>query len=127
MILTLLLSAVLPVAAHAAKNVLLLFDEDNDLPGRVVINRTIRDVITTELNTGVDFYSESLNLSQFSGVEQDAIMLDYLRRRYADKPLDVVVAVMSPALDFLLRHLGFAESGPRPDAARRAAGFAGRA
>src|SRR5512134_2195709 len=31
-------------------------------------------------------------------------MLDYFRRKYADKHLDVIVAVLSPALDFLLRH-----------------------
>ena len=102
----LLLAAALSQAAYGAKNVLLLFDENNDLPGLAAINRSVREVIATELNGNVEFYSESLDLSQFASADHDAVMLDYLRRKYAGKHLDVIMAVLSPALDFLLRHRG---------------------
>jgi signal transduction histidine kinase len=102
----LLFTAALPQAAHAIKNVLLLFDENDDLPGLATINRSVREIIASELNGDVEFYSESLNLSQFPGADHEALMLDYLRRKYAGKRVDVVVAVLSPSLDFLLRNRG---------------------
>lgn len=100
----LLLSAALPQLAHGTKSVLLLFDEDNDLPGLAMINRSVREVIGSELKGDIEFYSESLNLSQFASSDHETVMLDYLGRKYAGKHLDVIVAVLSPALDFLMRH-----------------------
>lgn len=102
----LLFTAALPQGAHAVRNVLLLFDENDDLPGLATINRTVREVIATELNGNVEFYSESLNLSQFAGADHEAVMLDHLRRKYAGKQVDVILAVLSPSLDFLLRNRG---------------------
>jgi signal transduction histidine kinase len=66
----LLTAAALPKAAEARKNVLLIFDEDKDLPGLAVINRSVEEVFETGLEGDVEFYSESLNLSQF----QDALV-----------------------------------------------------
>jgi signal transduction histidine kinase len=91
-------------AAHSTKNVLLVFDEDNDLTGLSIINRNVREVITSELDGEVEFYSESLNLSQFTRPDHDIVMLDYLQRKYAEQRLDLIVAVLTPTLDFLLRH-----------------------
>lgn len=103
--LVLLLCAVLGNVAHASKSVLFLFDEDNDLPGLSIINRSVREAIQNGAGRDVEFYSESLNLSQFTGSDDhEAVMLDHFRRKYADKRPDLIVAVLSPALDFLLRH-----------------------
>jgi signal transduction histidine kinase len=60
--------------------------------------------MTSAVEGDVQFYSESLNLSQFSGERHESVMLDYFRRKYADKRLDLIVAVFSSTLDFLLRH-----------------------
>src|SRR6478672_1239580 len=78
-----LLSAGLPQLAHGTKNVLLLFDENDDLPGLATINRNVREVIASELKGDVEFFSESLNLSQFTGADHDNVMLDYFGRKYA--------------------------------------------
>ncbi|HEX2829112.1 MAG TPA: sensor histidine kinase [Burkholderiales bacterium] len=99
-----LLLALVPSATGAASKVLIVFDEDNDLPGLAVINRSLREGFTAELKGEVELYSESLNLSQFTSPDHDAILLENFRRKYAGTRLDLVVAVLGPSLDFLLRH-----------------------
>ena len=100
----LLIAALLPQTVHARKAVLLLFDEDNDLPGLALINRSLRDGLSAKLDGDVEFYSESLNLSQFKEPHYDGMLREHFRRKYARKPLDLVIAVMEPSLDFVLRH-----------------------
>ena len=92
------------VLAEARKSVLLVFDEDKDFPGLTTINRSLRDTFRSELKSDVEFYSESLNLSQFRGPGYDRVLRDAFRQKYAGARLDLIVAVMGPSLDFLLRH-----------------------
>ncbi len=54
----------------------------------------------------MEFYSESLNLSQFPGPDHDGVLRDQFQRKYAKTRPDLIVAVMGPSLDFLLRHRG---------------------
>ncbi len=81
-----------------------MFDEDKDFPGLGMINRSLRETFRSELKTDVEFYSESLSLSQFTDPGHDAVLRDSFRRKYAGTRLDLIVAVMGPSLDFLLRH-----------------------
>jgi len=100
----LLLLAVLPLTAEARKSVLLVFDEDKEFPGLAVVNGSLREAFRSELGADVEFYSESMNLSQFPETGYDGVFYDHLRRKYAGTRLDLIVAVMGPSLDFLLRH-----------------------
>ena len=100
----LMASGLFPATSFSEHNVLLVFDEDKELPGLAAINRGLRDGLRAEFNADVTFYSESLQLSQFGSPEHDRVLLEYFQRKYAGKRLDLVVAVMGPTLDFLLRH-----------------------
>jgi signal transduction histidine kinase len=93
-----------PAVAFSEHNVLLVFDEDKELPGLAAINRGLRDGLRSEFNADITFYSESLQLSQFGGPEHDRILDEYFQRKYAGKRVDLIIAVMGPTLDFLLRH-----------------------
>jgi len=93
-----------PCLAQARLQVLVLFDEDNDLPGMVSIHRGLRDTLVKEFGDGIGFYTESLQLTQFRERDSDSILNDFLRRKYEGERLDLVIAVMEPSLDFLLRH-----------------------
>ena len=94
----------LPQIAEGRKNILLVFDEDKDFPGLAMLNQSLRAAFLSELHGDVEFYSESLNLSQFRNRRHDGVLRDYYRRKYAGTRLDLVVAIMEPSLDFLLRH-----------------------
>lgn len=90
--------------AAARPQVLLIFDEDKDLPGLAVINRNLQQVLRDELDQRVEFYSESLHMSQFNDADYEDVLLEYFRRKYEGRQIDLIIAVMEPSLDFLLRH-----------------------
>ena len=98
-----LASCTLAGPLQARPQVLLLFDEDKDLPGLAVINRNIQQVLRAEFQEQIEFYSESLNVSQFSRPDYQDVLLDYFRRKYSDRHVDLIIAVMEPSLDFLLQ------------------------
>jgi hypothetical protein len=64
------------LAAEARKSVLLVFDEDKDFPGLAIVNRSLRETFRSELKSDVEFYSESLNLSQFRDQGHDVVFVD---------------------------------------------------
>src|SRR5262245_12762031 len=92
-----------PGLAQARQKVLFIFDEDKDLPGLALINRGLREVFQREMKDGVELYSESLHVSQFKDPGHYRVLRDYFRRKYEGKRPDLIVAVMEPSLDFLLR------------------------
>ena len=93
-----------PASSASPKNVLLLYDEDTEFPGLAILDDSLRTRFKAELSGNVDFYTESMRLSQFGGPDYDRTLRDHFRRKYAGKHLDLIVAVMSPSLDFLLRN-----------------------
>lgn len=102
--LVLLWSGAAPVPAQARFQVLVMFDEDNDLPGMASIQRGLRQTLVAEFGDDVGFYTESLQLTQFRDRDSDSILSDFLARKYQGERLDLIIAVMEPSLDFLLRH-----------------------
>jgi hypothetical protein len=90
--------------AYAGHEILIVFDEDNDLPGLAAINRGLREALREPSGEDPVFYNESLQLSQFRDASYEPVMQRYLAGKYVHKRLDLIVAVMEPSLDFLLRH-----------------------
>ena len=92
-------------AASAPKRVLVLYDENkDDFPGLAQIDRSLRESFRAELGRAVEIHVESLGISRFDRPGYDASVADFYRRKYAAATPDLVVAVMEPSLDFLLRH-----------------------
>ncbi len=90
--------------AYAGHEILIVFDEDNDLPGLAAINHGLREALLDPSGEDLVFYNESLQFSQFRDASYEPVMQRYLAEKYGDKRLDLIVAVMEPSLDFLLRH-----------------------
>lgn len=100
---------VLPSAAHAqraasAKRILVLYWYNKDWPGNVAFGQGFQTVLQTVPAGNVEYYAESLEPNRFPGENQSLLLRDYLRQKYADYPIDVVVAVTDTALDFLLKY-----------------------
>ena len=94
-----------PVAGQGEpKHVLLLFDEDNTLPGLAVLDRALRATLSDGLGGNVEFFSESLNASQFPETSDEQLLRDYYAAKYGSRKLDLIVGVMGPSVTFLRRH-----------------------
>ena len=98
----LLATSAMSLAADAAeataasphpKRVLALFDFSKDSPANVIWDRTIRDTLATADGDGVDYYAEFLDAGRFAGADMADAFHDYLERKYANHPIDVIIAM----------------------------------
>lgn len=81
----------------ATKNVLLVYDEDKEFPGLAILHDSLRTRFKAELSGNVDFYTESMGLSQFRNPDYDRALRDHYQRKYAGKPIDLIVAAIIEA------------------------------
>ncbi len=89
------------------KRILILYDENkDDFPGLSRTDRSLRDEFRAGLGGKVEIYSESMGLSRSKRAGYDSLLADFYRNKYAGVKPDLIVAVMEPALNFLLRHGG---------------------
>jgi signal transduction histidine kinase/CheY-like chemotaxis protein len=100
-VLALLATSLVSLAADAAegtrpaphpKRVLALFDFSKDSPANVIWDRTIRDTLTAG-SEEVDYYAEFLDAARFAGPDMADAFHDYLERKYAKHPIDVIIAM----------------------------------
>jgi signal transduction histidine kinase len=90
----------LPVLA-ATRHVVLLFDERVELPGLSLLDAELVNTLRSNSTEPIEIYREVMDLSRFGSRAYKALLRDFFRTKYADKKIDVAVAVMAPAFDFL--------------------------
>ena len=88
--------------ASATRRVVLLFDERPELPGLARIDAEFVRMLVSSSAEPVEIYREAMDLSRFSSDTYKMLLRDFLRDKYSDRKIDVAVAVLGPALDFLL-------------------------
>src|SRR5215471_3760651 len=88
----------------APKRIVVLYWEDKDFPGNVRFDKSFQGGLQSAAAGTVEYHSEYLESDRFPGENQAVVLRDYLRQKYAQRPVDVVVAVSDVALDFLLKY-----------------------
>ena len=96
-----LFAGCLPVSA-ATRNIVLLFDERTELPGLSVLEAELIRTLRSNSKEPIEIYREAMDLSRFQSTSYKTLLRDFLRTKYADKKIDVAVAVMAPAFEFLV-------------------------
>ena len=91
-------------ASSATRNLVLLYDERLDFPGLAAIDADLVRTLTTNPTEQIEIYREAMDLSRFGSDSYKLFLRDYLHAKYANKKIDVAVAVMWPALDLLLSY-----------------------
>jgi len=108
---TLLLIVLLSVPGMAAqspsetgetKRVLVLYSLDKGHPAHGLTEQGISEVFRANREFDVMLYPEYLDMGRFPGPAQAKAMAEFLRRKYADIKIDVIIAVYPSAVDFLL-------------------------
>src|SRR5437763_152700 len=87
----------LPVSS-ATRHVFVLFDERRELPGPTAIETELARALTSNSPDHIETYRETMDLSRFGSDAYGTLLTNYLRDKYADKKIDVAVAVFGPAL-----------------------------
>src|SRR5262245_61862649 len=86
------------------KRVLVLDWYDKDHPWNVKFDQSFQTALQSAPAGTVEYYPEYLESNRFPGEKQSLFLRDHLRRKYADRTIDVVVANSDASLDFLLKY-----------------------
>ena len=90
--------------AGSTKGVLVLYDENKDFSGLALLDQSLKASLKAEMPVGLEVYTEYLDVSRFRNPGYNVMVRDFYRQKYAGTRIDVVVAVMAPALGFVLEH-----------------------
>src|SRR5262249_45541541 len=98
-----------PSVVHAQqsktpKRVLVLYWYGRDFPHNAEFDRSFQNVLNSAAPGSIEYYPEYLETDRFPGEEQALLLRDYLRQKYADRTIDVVVASGYVPLDFLVKY-----------------------
>jgi len=90
--------------ARPKPSVLVLYWYNKDFLGNEIFEQHFKNALKNVSNGPVDYYPEYLEEDRFPGTEQAQLLHDHLLRKYANRNIDVVVAVSDPPLRLLLEH-----------------------
>src|SRR5262245_55430035 len=90
-------------AAPLPRSVLILDQSGRDSVWFDAFFSAFRSTLNPKSAMHVSVYSEHLDLSRFGGGQHDELLRRYLRDKFSEKPIGVVVAQGSGALEFVLR------------------------
>jgi signal transduction histidine kinase len=93
-------SSALRAQDPAGKHVLLLYSHESATYAD--LDKPLRRSIAKDVTHPVDFYTEYLDLIRFPMEKHERQTVDYLRIKYKDRRIDLIVVVSPLAYDFLL-------------------------
>src|SRR5687768_13389210 len=99
-----LASAASAVEPGSRKGVLLLYDENGDFSGLANLDRSLKASLGSGVPEGIDVYTEFMDISRFRDPDYETRLREFYRQKYAGKRIDLMIGVMAPSLDFLLKH-----------------------
>ena len=93
----------LEAPAYAVQHVLLLFPYEDTLGTNAPL-RSGLDGVLHGAEERVEAYSEFLDAARFPGPANEQHMVEFLRDKYSETPIDLVVTIGQPAYSFMGRH-----------------------
>jgi signal transduction histidine kinase len=105
---SLILTAAVPMSGAArAQMVLVIFSNNRSQPANRQIDDELRDTLGINTNLELTYQAEFLDYPRYGDEPDEAydtLISDFLRTKYADQPIDVIVAAGPAAFRFLRRH-----------------------
>lgn len=93
--------------------VVVLYPQNNDgSPGNLLVDQAIRSTFATESSERFEIYNEYLDLGKSRAAADEQLQRDYLRTKYRDRKVEVVIAGLSSGLDFALANRDLFSDAP---------------
>jgi len=106
-ILTALLGPAISLAAESLPHSVLILDQsDSDSAWYDAFSSAFRSTLNAGSAARISVYAEHLDLSRFGGPRHDALLRTYLRDKFRERPIGVLVAQGSSALEFVMQSRG---------------------
>jgi signal transduction histidine kinase len=94
--------AQVPTGPH--RTVLVINLGAENFPANPLLDAGIREVFASSTDVGIDCFSEYLESDLFPGEGAEGAFRDYLRRKYEDRRIDLVIALTDTVLRFAVEH-----------------------
>jgi signal transduction histidine kinase len=91
-------------AQDAAKTVLAIFDGPQNHPANLVLDRAIRDALIEPPEARIDYFAEFLDRQHLDLDAASAGLRANIAAKYANRHIDVVLALTDTSLDFVRRN-----------------------
>lgn len=102
-----LLALMMPIglSAQESRARSILFLDQSDFRGSFYQNifSALRDAVNADIDSHITLYRENLDLSRFSGESYQESLRQYLKEKYRDKPIGVIVAAGAATFEFVQR------------------------
>ncbi len=89
-------------APKEPKRIVALYWYGKDFPTNVTVDQGLKSLF--QKHPEVEYYAEYLESNRFPGEAQSVLLRDYLRKKYADRKVDAVIALSAISLNFLIKH-----------------------
>ena len=89
---------------YQVKNVLILYSHERELSTYTELDSALRSTLQSDFSRPVAFYTEYLDLFRFPEERRQRILVDYLRIKYSDQEIDLVVLVSPLAFTFFNKY-----------------------
>ena len=86
------------------KNVVVVYSHESVLPANVIVDRMLRENMRVAGECQIEIYSEYLDTARFSSAEHLDRSMTYLKEKYSDRSVDLLIAGGLASLEFLLSH-----------------------
>jgi PAS domain S-box-containing protein len=90
--------------AQPTRKVLVLYWYNKDYSYNVNFEQNFQETLKSAAGETVEYYAEYLETDRFPEEKQLDYLHDYLRQKYADRKIDVLVANSDTSLGFVLKH-----------------------
>jgi signal transduction histidine kinase len=84
------------------RNVVAINWGPEDFPGSLEVNAAIREAIASDPGVPIVYSVEHLETERFPAGDATMALRDAIRRKYRSRPIDLVIAIADPALQFAL-------------------------
>jgi signal transduction histidine kinase len=92
------------VAAQPSQRSVLVLDQSSAfLPFNAAVANAIRATVNADSRWRISFYSEHLDANRFFGPDYENDFVQFLKAKYRNRPIDVVVVFGVSALNFMVR------------------------
>ena len=90
--------------SREVRTVLTVHWSSEDFPATPALDAAIKQALVSDASLPIDYFTEYLESDRFPPNEAAAALAEYIRRKYAGRRIDVVVAVSDPAAAFALQY-----------------------
>ncbi len=86
------------------RRIVVVYPVSDGQPGVIRLDRSLRATLKSSSRETIEIYNEYLDAARFATPEYQSRLADFLRRKYADRKIDLVIPALGPSLDFVLRY-----------------------